>query len=993
MRRKLCLGFFTIIILLWAICAYTIWSIMAVRETFVDLKNNIVCDAIAMSEMKYTAAEMRMWTLTYIIRGNTVRDEKRIKEWLQEKWAALEKSAKEHLEHESGFSPEEKRAAEEIMDLTQKLISVSREIIDMKDKEGGNEELFEKVRMEFGLPIFYPLRKALDEHTAKHYEKLTAAEAMVQDKHEANIRYIIIFGLAITLLALFIGIFVNRLFTKYITGRNRAEKALRESHEWFSTTLASIGDAVIATDRSGNITFMNSIAQKLTGWSIDDAMGKSLEEIFNIINEKTRKKVENPVTRVLHEGIIVGLANHTVLITKDGNEVPIDDSGAPIRNEKGDIIGVVLVFHDITERREADKALRKERDKAQMYLDIAGVILVAINEKGEVTLINRKGCQVLGYSDEEIIEKNWFDTCLPKDQVETVKGVFNKLMLGELEPVEYFENSVITSRGDERIIAWHNTLLKEGDKIVGTLSSGEDITERKQAEKALAAEKERLAVTLTSIGDGVIATDTNGTILIFNKIAELLTGWTEEEAFGKPLSKVFHIKNEQTQKPCENPVEMVLKTGKIIGLANNTVLVARGGTERIIADSGAPITNEEGRVLGVVLVFRDVTETRRLQDLATRAQRLETAGRIAGQVAHDFNNLLGPLVAFPELAREELPPKHQVIKYIDVMEKSAKKIADINQQLLTLGRRGHYGQVILNLNEIVMDIINQISHPPEIRIVRELSQNLMNIKGGLAQIHRIIANLVNNAIDAMPEGGVLTIKTENYYGEESLGEYAHIPKGEYVKIIISDTGIGIPKDISNKIFDPFFTTKKTDQQRGSGLGLSVVHAVIEDHGGFIDLESEIGKGTSFYLYFPITREDIEIPDNNQLPSGKERILVIDDDPIQRDVSVRLLEKLGYGIHTAESGEKALELVKEQAYDLLILDMIMPEGIDGAETYKRILEINPEQKALIVSGFAQSERVKIAQELGAGEYILKPLTMKSIAQAVRKALDEKKESLA
>ncbi len=648
-----------------------------------------------------------------------------------------------------------------------------------------------------------------------------------------------------------------------VARRRRAEEKLHENQKWLSTTLSSIGDAVIATDIDGKITFMNPVAQKLTGWEGDDAHGKPLEQVFNIINEETRDKVEGPVSRVLREGVIIGLANHTLLITKDGNEIPIDDSGAPIRNEKDDIIGVVLVFHDITER--------------------------------------------------------------------------------------------------------------------------------KRAEEALAAEKERLSVTLGSIGDGVIATDRDGRILIFNKIAESLTGWTEEEAFSKPLSEVFHIKNELTQKLCENPVELVLKSGKVVGLANNTVLVSRDGTERIIADSGAPIRNEKGKVLGVVLVFRDITETRHLQELATRAQRLETAGRIAGQVAHDFNNLLGPLVAFLELAREELPSDHPVIKYIDAMEKSAKKMADINQQLLTLGRRGHYGQVPLNPNDIIMDIIGQISHPPEIRITKKLCRNLMNINGGPAQIHRIIANLVNNALDAMPDGGELTVRTENFYVEKLLGEYGRIPKGEYAKITISDTGCGIPDKVIGKIFDPFFTTKSTDRRRGSGLGLSVVHAVIEDHNGFVDYDSQVSKGSSFYIYFPITREEIEITEDNQLSGGRESLLIIDDDPIQRDVSIKLLGKLGYKVHTVESGERAIEAIKEKVYDLLILDMIMPDGIDGAETYKRILEIKSNQKAVIVSGYAQTDRVNMALELGASEYILKPLTTKSISRAIRKALDEKKES--
>jgi PAS domain S-box-containing protein len=654
------------------------------------------------------------------------------------------------------------------------------------------------------------------------------------------------------------------------------------------------------------------------------------------------------------------------------------------------IVAIIAQGQDITERKRAGEALQKSEKRFKDISFSMADWIWEVDEKGVYTYCSEKIREILGYSQNEVLGKTPFDF-MPPEEAEKIASIF-KGILDQKKPIKDLENWNIARDGRKICLLTNGIPLLDTDgNITGYRGVDKDITKRKLAEEALASEKERLAVTLASIGDGVIATDTNGKVLIFNKIAESLTGWTEEEAFGKPLSEVFHIKNEQTQKICENPVELVLRLGKVIGLANNTVLVSRDGTERIIADSGAPILDKKGNILGVVLVFHDVTETRRLQELATRAQRLETAGRIAGQVAHDFNNLLGPLVAFPELAREELAPNHQVIKYIDAMEKSAKKIADINQQLLTLGRRGHYGQVTLNLNEIITDIINQISHSGKIRIIRNLHQNLMNIKGGPAQIHRIIANLISNAIDAMQDRGELTVKTENYYVEDSMGKYGRIPKGEYAKITISDTGSGIPEKIMSKIFDPFFTTKKTDKQRGSGLGLSVVHAVVEDHGGFIDLESEVRKGASFYLYFPITREDIETVEENYVPGGRESILIIDDDPVQRDVSIKLLGKLGYEIRTVESGEKAAELVKEKVYDLLILDMIMPNGIDGAETYKRILESNPYQKAVIVSGFAQTDRVNMALDLGASEYILKPLTIKSIARAIRKALDEKKES--
>ncbi len=900
----------------------------------------------------------------------------------------------------------------------------------------------------------------------------------------------------------------------------RYVKNLAVSRQWLSTTLKSIGDAVICADENGLVTFINAVAEKLTGWTADEAMGRRLPEVFKIVNQFSRQPVENPVDRVFREGIIVGLANHTVLIAKDGAEYPIEDSGAPIKSDEGKIAGAVLVFHDVTERRNAELEIRRQRDLARQYLDLAGTIFVAIDRNMLVTLINRKGCEILGYREDEVIGRNWFDLTIPMEIRETVKGVFTQLIRGEMEPVEYFENVVLRKDGQKRIIAWHNSVIRDNDgNITHSLSSGEDITERKaalealkksenqfrtlveiiphgiktvdldgkitfanesyhrifgyengellgtsflevssdpeqlekdkeyfrtilrtqprpqsmvrtcktkngdeitiqldwtylydgeqrllgfvdvvtditermRARNALEEEKERLAVTLSSIGDGVIATDITGRIVLCNHVAEDLTGWKSEEAFGHKLDEVFHIINEKTRERCENPVDKVIKYNTAIGLANHTVLIARDGTQRAIADSGAPIRTKTGAILGVVLVFRDVTETNRLRDLAERAQRLETAGRIAGQVAHDFNNLLAPLMAYPELIRDAVPPDSHIIGYLNSMERAATQIAEINQQLLTLGRRGHYNQEPLNMNTIVREVIKQhVSSHVGIKVSTNLEEDLFLFKGGASQIFRVVSNLVINALDAMKDTGGLFFRTENFYVDRPLGKNNNIPTGEYVKMTIADTGCGIPPEAVPRIFDPFFTTKSSDRRRGSGLGLSVVHAVVEDHNGYIDFESEPGQGTVFYLYFPVTRETVEEPDKETVVGGQERILVVDDDELQRTVCLILLRNLGYDAQAVKSGEAAVEFFREERADLVILDMIMTPGIDGTETLNRILKLIPDQKALIVSGFAHSERIEEALQIGAGAFVRKPLTLKSLAHAVRKELDRKQE---
>jgi CheY-like chemotaxis protein len=243
----------------------------------------------------------------------------------------------------------------------------------------------------------------------------------------------------------------------------------------------------------------------------------------------------------------------------------------------------------------------------------------------------------------------------------------------------------------------------------------------------------------------------------------------------------------------------------------------------------------------------------------------------------------------------------------------------------------------------------------------------------------------------MQDVGEISIRTENFYVDKPTGTLGQVARGEYVKLTVSDSGCGIPEDILPKIFDPFFTTKEAGHKHGSGLGLSIVHAVVEDHHGFIDCESRPGEGTTFYLYFPIARDTAESTDSIRIVGGNETVLVVDDDRVQRDVTRHLLEKLGYSVQEASSGSEALEKLATEKYDLLVLDMIMPSGIDGTETFKKARELNPSQKAVIVSGFAESGRVEAAIELGAGCFVRKPLTLKSLAIAVRQELDRKTAS--
>jgi len=468
-----------------------------------------------------------------------------------------------------------------------------------------------------------------------------------------------------------------------------------------------------------------------------------------------------------------------------------------------------------------------------------------------------------------------------------------------------------------------------------------------------------------------------------NPAFEKVTGYTAKEAIGQ---NPRILKSGQHDDVFYKNMWYVLSNGKEWrGEITNRKKDGTLFTENAVI---SPVFDSQGKIVNYVAAKNDITETKRLQELESRAARLETAGTIAGQVAHDFNNLLGPLVAYPEIIMEEIPKDHPAVSMLRDMEKAAEQIAEINQQLLTLSRRGHYTQETLSLNDVIGQAVNQIEPiPTSLFVDTELNADLLNIKGGFSQLLRAISNILMNSMDAMENNGHVFIKTENYYIDDISIKYDRVPKGEYIKVTITDTGCGIPEDVISKIFDPFFTTKTTSKRRGSGLGLSVVNAVIKDHNGFIDINTTVGRGTSFYLYFPITRESADAPFAGKIGGGPESILVVDDDEMQREVMLNLLKKIGYKATAVGSGESAIIFLKDNPQDLLILDMIMPGGIDGAETYRKALDINPAQKAIIVSGFAETNRAEEAMGLGAGAFIRKPLTLERISLVIRKELDK------
>ena len=400
------------------------------------------------------------------------------------------------------------------------------------------------------------------------------------------------------------------------------------------------------------------------------------------------------------------------------------------------------------------------------------------------------------------------------------------------------------------------------------------------------------------------------------------------------------------------------------------------------------------------VLVRDITEHNRIQEEKARleaqlqrAQKMEAIGELAGGVAHDLNNILSGLVSYPELILMDIPDDSPLRKPILTMQKSGQKAAVIVQDLLTLARRGVTATEIVNLNQIVSEYLKSpeyrklILYHPDVRIEARLKTDLFNIKGSQVHLSKTIMNLVSNATEAIDDTGKIIISTANRYVDKPIGGYDDVEEGEYAVLKVIDTGMGIHPENIERIFEPFYT-KKVMGRSGTGLGMAVVWGTVKDHNGYINVKSQPGKGSVFTLFFPATREDLfsaaSVP-IEKLMGHNETILVVDDVNDQREIASGMLKKLGYKVKTAPSGEKAIEYLKTGTADLLLLDMIMENGLDGLDTYRDILKLQSRQKAIIASGFSETKRVKEALALGVGQYIKKPYSMENLGLAVKTEL--------
>ncbi|MBU2488030.1 MAG: PAS domain S-box protein [Proteobacteria bacterium] len=767
---------------------------------------------------------------------------------------------------------------------------------------------------------------------------------------------------------------------KEVARLKQAEADLLETENKLGIITRTALDSIFTKDMDRRYSFVNPAMARLFGCRESDLLGKRSEDVFSpegaaIINDVDDRTFKGEKVSAIRELSVNGIPYffHTI-------QIPIYDS-------KGDVVKISGIVRDITDLKRMEAELRKERDRAQRYLDLAGVLFIAINSRGELTLINRKGLAVLGYREDEILGKNWFDTCLPEDIREEIKSVSKRILAGEITSMKYYENFVLTKSGEKKLIAWHNVDLRDGaGHVIGHLSSGEDITDRKRAE-----ERFRLASAVAA--DFIYEWDPrDDTLEWYGRMDESL-GYAPNE-IPRTIQGWAALIHPEDRKRLADSVERHKHTTEPI--FEEYKVRTKDGKWRYWEDRGIPSLDKNGVPQRWVGACTDITdrkhaeiEKRRLERNLLHSQKMEAIGNLAGGIAHDFNNLLTGIQGNTSLLLYEMDPDNPAYDKLKSIEENVRSAAHLTHQLLGFARGGKYEPRPTDVNALVEKVSRMFGRTrKDVRIRKDL-EDVKSVVMDQTQVEQAILNLLMNAWQALPDGGTIRIVTRERILDEYEGRIIGLDPGDYVCISVLDNGVGIAPEIMEKIFDPFFTTK--ERSHGTGLGLSSSLGIVKNHGGTISVKSIPGQETTFEIWLPPCGQPVseEYPERASIIKGTETVLLIDDEPWVLDTGAALLEALGYKVFCAQSGEQAIDIYSKNkdSIDMVMLDMIMPE-IDGAKVYSHLQKLAPDVRVLLSSGYSFDGQASKLLDQGCRGFLQKPFNLEQLSKKIRWVLDNK-----
>jgi len=787
-------------------------------------------------------------------------------------------------------------------------------------------------------------------------------------------------------------------FLAYSRHLRKIESAEAQTRSIIEYTL----DGIITMSDQGLIRSMNPAAEKMFGFPSKELVGQSVSKII-------------PQRLFLHDMAALGRGTMMAMGHRQNYyPFPIEISLSEMKadNKKN----YVALIRDVTERKRSEETLKhiglgvssstgeefvrslvKQLSKA-LQTDFS--FLVETTKKNDedntCTLIiaehghirSKMNFKLLNSACEEVLKRgfrafpNEVREKFPKDEIlkELAAESFVAMPLVDHKGKTVGLMGVIDTKQMDNVQIAESTL-----QIFAARAAAE--IERKRFEEDLNAEKERLAVTLRSIGDGFIATDMDGNVAVINNVAERLTGWRQDQIIGKPLVEIFNILNERTRKPCSTMLERIVDTGSVVGTANHAIVVSREGVERLIEISAAPIRDKTNRKLGTVLVFRDITEKEHLEAERRKAEKLESLGVAAGGIAHDFNNLLTAIIGNLSLSLITVPADDDMYERLSAAKKASLRAQELAQQLLTFAKGGAPIKKTASIGTLIHDTVTFSIRGSSIRADFDTADDLWPVEVDSGQISQVVNNLAINAEQAMPSGGTLVVKCENFFLAEENAALSPLRVGKYVKISVRDEGIGIPEEYLKKIFDPYFTTKP----KGSGLGLATSYSIVKNHDGLITVESKVGAGSLFSIYLPATDKQVAYERGRSEPAkGKGRILALDDEEAICELVKAALTPLGYDVTTVQDGLSAIDVYKkalmdDRRFDAVISDLTIPGGMGGAECIKRLVELDPGVKAIVSSGYAMDPVMSRYREYGFCACIAKPYEVSDLGHVVHDVL--------
>jgi PAS domain S-box-containing protein len=657
------------------------------------------------------------------------------------------------------------------------------------------------------------------------------------------------------------------------------------------------------------------------------------------------------------------------------------------------------ILMDITATRDAEEARRQVEARLQQILTVADCLL------WQAIVTDREGA-----------EPSW-DTFAPrsalytelfgKDPVSSTDGRFVlnwwKLKVPELSEMENrykdalrrglpgYEHEFRAYVGPRTYWLREQVSIRYLEpgrfELVGVIT---DISGRREAEQALASEKERLAVTLRAMAEGVITTDAEGRVQYLNPAAASLIQCDAQDAAGRPIADVCALQDEHSGKPVAVSGELAVQGDRVAELPAETWLITQSGTRRKVEGCCAPIHASDSKVIGMVLVFRDVTERERLEQELMRSSRLESVGVLAGGIAHDFNNILTVVMGNLSLAQLDIEGGSEMARCIQEAERATLRARNLTQELLTFAHGGEPVRSAVDLAAVVRDVSEFALHGTQVKSVFDLPADLWPVDADKGQIGRVVQNLVINAFQAMPNGGWIRVSARN----ESVSGFGRpsLAPGDYVHISIEDTGTGIDLDVLPRVFDPYFTTK----QSGSGLGLAAAYSIVKKHRGLIDVESDLGRGTTFHFWLPALRAGkpaAETASPEVLAPLKGRVLFMDDEASIRQMAAVLMRRIGLEVAVVSDGREAVEQFRiaraeGRPFAVVVMDLTVPGGMGGCEALNLLREIDPGVKAIVSSGYSSDPVLANYRDYGFCGVVSKPYEVAGFSRVLAEVLGQR-----